>query len=426
MFRPCAVHGGDQWSWTIAVTFIPVCHSIIEGFGLGIETRPDAWCTPSFQIDRNLLTATPRTWTLSLIFPGRRDLTLVRFQRGDVKDFPDRAGNSDHPERDFRRSRRAHSGHTFCHAYPAHPGNFRSSRQVRAQTGLHRAQPGGQYRNRPGTGSSPIRRHRSLQSGHPDRHQGRPRRDLAHRLPGRTVFSPDRVARNEHPRSPSARGHGDHVLAVHSGNTRAITRVINDLYRLSHGPLERVQAIHASDMPIRKNSKSCCTRSGPNFHPRARRIPTPVQTCRTGRGRGVAPERAFIVESGSPVTFSAAGIRLEDPICADSVLVDGKGVGDVGQSVLRERQILSGREWSSNAGPGRNRHHRLHQRPVKGFIFEQHFLTFWKTPNASCWMCWKQIGAEIAIGGPHPFGPAPLFPHRAGTRPGGYSLIVRV
>jgi ribonuclease J len=61
---------------------------------------------------------------------------------------------------------------------------------------------------------------------------------------------------------------------------------------------------------------------------------------------GVAPERALVLEDGQPLTFlnnqGGEGIRLEEAVPAERILVDGKGVGDVGQSVLKERQLLAG------------------------------------------------------------------------------------
>jgi ribonuclease J len=57
---------------------------------------------------------------------------------------------------------------------------------------------------------------------------------------------------------------------------------------------------------------------------------------------GVAAERALVLEDGQPVTFLAQGIRMEEAVPAERILVDGKGVGDVGQSVLKERQLLAG------------------------------------------------------------------------------------
>jgi ribonuclease J len=91
---------------------------------------------------------------------------------------------------------------------------------------------------------------------------------------------------------------------------------------------------------------------------------------------GVAPERALVLEDGHPVTLMADGrIRLEDPVSADSVLVDGKGVGDVGQSVLKERQILAG-EGMVVALLVQDEYGTVVFGPSlqsKGFIFEQQF-----------------------------------------------------
>ena len=57
---------------------------------------------------------------------------------------------------------------------------------------------------------------------------------------------------------------------------------------------------------------------------------------------GVAPERALVIEDGQPITLTPASLRLEDKVLVESIMVDGKGVGDVGQSVLKERQLLAG------------------------------------------------------------------------------------
>ena len=57
---------------------------------------------------------------------------------------------------------------------------------------------------------------------------------------------------------------------------------------------------------------------------------------------GVAHDHIKIIEDGQPVTFLEDGIRMEDPVSVESVMVDGKGVGDVGRMVLKERRILGG------------------------------------------------------------------------------------
>ena len=98
--------------------------------------------------------------------------------------------------------------------------------------------------------------------------------------------------------------------------------------------------------------------------------------CRLARECGVAPERAIVLEDGNPLTFFPGGVRFEEPVPAEGVNVDGKGVGDVGQSVLKERHILGGEGlvvvvliMDENTGEvliGPDIH-------SKGFVFEQHF-----------------------------------------------------
>ena len=36
------------------------------------------------------------------------------------------------------------------------------------------------------------------------------------------------------------------------------------------------------------------------------------------------------------------GVRFEEKVPVESIYVDGKGVGDVGHTVLKERQLLGG------------------------------------------------------------------------------------
>ena len=48
-----------------------------------------------------------------------------------------------------------------------------------------------------------------------------------------------------------------------------------------------------------------------------------------------------MLENGEPLSFFADGsVRREDPVSVEYILVDGKGVGDVGSLVLRQRRIL--------------------------------------------------------------------------------------
>ncbi|WP_243312077.1 ribonuclease J [Fundidesulfovibrio agrisoli] len=129
------------------------------------------------------------------------------------------------------------------------------------------------------------------------------------------------------------------------GNIRAIHKLIDKLYRQGAEVLyERVQGIHASGHAHQEELAIMLDTVRPKFfipvHGEYRHL---VKHRRLALEHGVAPERAIIIEDGQPITFlGEGGIRLEDPILVEQVYVDGKGVGDVGQSVLKERQLLAG------------------------------------------------------------------------------------
>jgi len=162
---------------------------------------------------------------------------------------------------------------------------------------------------------------------------------------GEPLASLSRIAAGEHRQLRIRKG--DLVLMSSRfipGNVRAITRVINNLYRLGAEVLyEKVQAIHASGHAHREELKIMLETVRPKFfvpvHGEYRHL---VKHCRLARECGVAQERTLILEDGDPLTVTPSSIRLHERIPVDCIYVDGKGVGDVGQTVLKERQLLGG------------------------------------------------------------------------------------
>jgi ribonuclease J len=56
---------------------------------------------------------------------------------------------------------------------------------------------------------------------------------------------------------------------------------------------------------------------------------------------GIAENNILLAENGEIIEFDENGGRLNGSATTGRVLIDGKGVGDVGRSVLKERRILS-------------------------------------------------------------------------------------
>lgn len=63
---------------------------------------------------------------------------------------------------------------------------------------------------------------------------------------------------------------------------------------------------------------------------------------RLAQGMGVDPDKIFVCENGNVIEFDQGkGKVLETKVAAGHVLVDGLGVGDVGNIVLRDRQAMA-------------------------------------------------------------------------------------
>jgi ribonuclease J len=56
---------------------------------------------------------------------------------------------------------------------------------------------------------------------------------------------------------------------------------------------------------------------------------------------GLTPDRVFLVEDGTGVEVTKTVARVVGRYPAGRILVDGKGVGDIGAVVLRDRQLLA-------------------------------------------------------------------------------------
>lgn len=127
------------------------------------------------------------------------------------------------------------------------------------------------------------------------------------------------------------------------GNEKAITKIINDLYRRGADVIyEKISQIHVSGHAFQEELKLMINLTRPKYfipiHGEYRHL---VLHSRLAEQVGIAKENILVAENGQIIEFDANGARIQDRIITGRVLIDGKGVGDVGRSVLKERRDLS-------------------------------------------------------------------------------------
>lgn len=127
------------------------------------------------------------------------------------------------------------------------------------------------------------------------------------------------------------------------GNEKEIGKIINSLYR--KGPdviYEKISDIHVSGHAFREELKLMINLTKPEYfipvHGEFRHL---ILHARLARDVGIAENKILLAENGQIIEFNKAGGRLNGSVPTGRVLIDGKGVGDVGRSVLRERRVLS-------------------------------------------------------------------------------------
>jgi len=127
------------------------------------------------------------------------------------------------------------------------------------------------------------------------------------------------------------------------GNEKAIGNIINRLYRLGANVIyEKISEIHVSGHAFKEELKLMMTLTRPRYfipiHGEYRHL---VLHAKLAQQVGLPAKNVLLAENGKVVEFDHEGGRIRDSVFTGRVLIDGKGVGDVGRSVLRERRLLS-------------------------------------------------------------------------------------
>ena len=127
------------------------------------------------------------------------------------------------------------------------------------------------------------------------------------------------------------------------GNEKTISRVINELFR--HGAeviYESLAEVHVSGHACQEELKLMLALTKPKYfmpvHGEYRHLHRHVQL---GVLMGVDEKNTFIMENGRVLEIDENGAKMLGMVPSGKLLVDGLGVGDVGNIVLRDRKHLS-------------------------------------------------------------------------------------
>ena len=127
------------------------------------------------------------------------------------------------------------------------------------------------------------------------------------------------------------------------GNEKLVSKTIDNLMKLGANVVYgRNQGIHVSGQASREELKLMHNLVRPKFfipvHGEYHHL---VQHARLARELGMPKENIFISENGQILEFTRDKGQVAGKVTAGMVMVDGLGVGDVGNIVLRDRRQLS-------------------------------------------------------------------------------------
>ena len=124
------------------------------------------------------------------------------------------------------------------------------------------------------------------------------------------------------------------------GNEKAVSKVINDLS--AQGAKVIFQDVHVSGHACQEEIKLIYSLVKPQYaiplHGEYRHRQAQASIA---ADLGIARENIFLLEAGDVLELDEEGAAVVDKVPNGKVLVDGLGVGDVGNIVLRDRQLLA-------------------------------------------------------------------------------------
>ncbi|MBP5282843.1 MAG: ribonuclease J [Lachnospiraceae bacterium] len=138
-------------------------------------------------------------------------------------------------------------------------------------------------------------------------------------------------------------GAGDTVIFSSSpipGNEKSVTKIINELLRKGADVI--FQDVHVSGHACQEEIKLIYTLVQPKYaipvHGEYKHLKAQAKIAES---LGIDKKNIFMLSSGEVLELNDESAEVTDKVVTGGILVDGLGVGDVGNVVLRDRQHLS-------------------------------------------------------------------------------------
>ena len=127
------------------------------------------------------------------------------------------------------------------------------------------------------------------------------------------------------------------------GNEKYVSKVIDDLMQIGAEVVySSLEDVHVSGHACQEEQKLIIALAKPKYfipvHGEYRQL---VAHSETAQSMGIANDNIIMMQNGKVLEIGESGIEFTGTVPNGRVLVDGLGVGDVGNIVLRDRQHLS-------------------------------------------------------------------------------------
>lgn len=161
---------------------------------------------------------------------------------------------------------------------------------------------------------------------------------------GEPMSGLSRLATGDHSKIKLSRG--DMVIISASpipGNERMVYRVIDNLYRLGVVVIYKaLDAVHVSGHACQEELKLILSLTKPKYfmpvHGEYRQL---MQHAMLGEKLGMSSSNIFMPEVGKVLEITKDDAHFAGNVQSGVIMVDGLGIGDVGNVVLRDRKVLS-------------------------------------------------------------------------------------